>query len=42
MAKFTKQAFADFIEHGDIKRLVTQLEQQRKKVFNVAEIDATF
>jgi multiple sugar transport system substrate-binding protein len=42
MAKFAKQAFADFIEHGDIKRLVTQLEQQRKKVFNVAEIDATF
>jgi multiple sugar transport system substrate-binding protein len=35
MAKFAKQAFADFIEHGDIKRLVGQLERQRKKVFGV-------
>jgi len=33
MAKFAKQAFADFIEHGDIERLVGQLEKQRKKVF---------
>ena len=33
MAKFAKQAFADFIEHGDIDRLVGQLEKQRKKVF---------
>jgi multiple sugar transport system substrate-binding protein len=33
MAKFAKQAFANFIEHGDIERLVGQLEKQRKKVF---------
>jgi multiple sugar transport system substrate-binding protein len=33
MATFAKQAFANFIEHGDIKRLVMQLEKQRKKVF---------
>jgi len=33
MAKFGKQAFADFIEHGDIDLLVGQLEKQRKKVF---------
>ena len=35
MAKFAKQAFADFIEHGDIKRLVKQLEMQRNKVFDL-------
>jgi len=33
MATFAKQAFADFIEHGDIERIVEQLEKQRKKVF---------
>jgi hypothetical protein len=42
MARFAKQAFADFIDHGDIKRLITQLDQQREKVFNGAEINTVF
>ncbi|MBA6234208.1 MULTISPECIES: hypothetical protein [unclassified Colwellia] len=42
MARFAKQAYADFIDHGDIKRLITQLEQQREKVFNGAEINTVF
>jgi multiple sugar transport system substrate-binding protein len=41
MAKFAKQAFADFIEHGDIKRLVEQLEMQRNKVFDLKKIKIT-